>query len=57
MYKVTENFSQGKVEIVADTLEDKDKLGTNYGVGSYCLVIEDSSLWMLGNDTKWHPFG
>ena len=42
------------VEIVADTLEDINNLPTNYGIGSDCICLEDSSVWMLGNDKQWH---
>ena len=63
MYKVTangENIQQEVVEIVADSLTDIDDLQekTNkskyYGPGSTCIVIENSSVWMLGNDRVWH---
>lgn len=53
MYKVTQNH-QTNVEIIADLRTDIDTLPTYYGVGSTCFVIEDSSIWMLGNDAKWH---
>ena len=56
-YKVIKNSDTTQpdvVEIVADTLEDLDSMSTNYGVGSDCIVLEDSSVWMLGNDKTWH---
>lgn len=42
------------VEIVADTLQDLEELSTDYGIGSDCIVLENSSVWMLGNDKQWH---
>ncbi len=51
-------------EIVADKLSDIDETNSEYDAenavstdftpGSTCIVIEDSSVWMLGNDKKWH---
>lgn len=54
MYKVTQNFQSGVVEIIIDLRDDIDDIPTHYGVGSTCFVIEDSSVWMLGNDAVWH---
>ena len=42
------------VEAVADKTDDMASAPTHYGAGSNCLVIEDSSVWVLGNDNKWH---
>lgn len=42
------------VEIVVDTLQDLESLDTSFGTGSDCIVLEDSSVWMLGNDKVWH---
>ena len=56
-YKVMKNSDTTQsdvVEIVADALEDFDSMPTEYGVGSDCIVLEDSSVWMLGNDKTWH---
>ena len=41
------------VELVADTLEDKDNLPTTFAPGSTCLVQEDSSVWMLSPSRHW----
>ena len=62
MYRVISNgedVQQNVVEIIADTLSDLDDLQTEtetsyYGAGSDCIVLEDSSVWMLGNDKIWH---
>lgn len=62
MYKVIangEDVQQNVVEIIADNLIDLDTLQTDtatayYGAGSSCIVIENSSVWMLGNDKVWH---
>ena len=32
----------------------ENAVSTNFTPGSTCLVLEDSSVWMLGNDKKWH---
>ena len=56
-YKVMKNADTTQssvVEIVADTLADIGDLETDFGVGSDCIVLEDSSVWMLGNDKVWH---
>lgn len=45
------------MELVADTLEDIANLKDQYptvAVGSTCICIEDSSVWMLGGDRSWH---
>ena len=62
MYRVIangEDVQQSVVEIVADTLADIEDLQTEtatayYSPGSNCIVLEDSSVWMLGNDKVWH---
>ena len=57
MYKVIangEDVQQSVVEIVADTLADINILPVIYSPGSDCIVLEDSSVWMLGNDKIWH---
>ena len=43
-----------KYDCVCDALEDKDNLPTDWLPGSVCIVLEDSSVWMLGNDRVWH---
>lgn len=45
------------IEAVADTRADIANLPTTWAVGSTCLVIEDSSVWILGNDLIWHELG
>ena len=45
------------IEAVADTRADIASLPTTWAVGSACLVIEDSSVWILGNDLIWHELG
>ena len=45
------------IEAVADTRADNARLPTTWAVGSTCLVIEDSSVWILGNDLIWHELG
>ena len=54
MFKVIINNAT-HVEAIADTREDMENAPTNLGPGSSCLVIEDSSVWMLGcEDLEWH---
>lgn len=54
MFKVIQNY-QSYVEAMADAREDMEDAPTNLGAGSSCLVIEDSSVWMLGcEDQQWH---
>lgn len=57
MISVTANGSNVQssiVEFTADELNDINNLPTNVGQGSTCLVIEDSSVWMLSSDKTWH---
>lgn len=49
-----EDVQSGVVEIIADTRAEMETLPTDYNPGSDTIVIEDSSVWMLGNDFKWH---
>ena len=41
------------LQYCCDTREDLAKLPTDCGAGSTCIVIENSSVWMLGTDKKW----
>ena len=57
MFTVTangDNIQSSVVEIVADNLTDITNLPTTFGAGSSCIVLENSSVWMLGNDKAWH---
>ena len=56
-YRITvngNNVQSSVVEIIADTVSDIEDLPTDVGVGSDCICIEDSSVFMLGNDKVWH---
>ena len=54
MFKVIVNNAT-HVEAVADKREDMENAPKYLGPGSSCLVIEDSSVWMLGcEDHEWH---
>lgn len=53
-YQNSNNIVPYYAALVADTNADVDKLPTDFAPGSTCLVIEDSSLWILGNDKIWH---
>lgn len=41
------------IECVCDTRQDIDTLPNNWKSGSSCIVIEDSSVWMLNNQKIW----
>lgn len=43
-------------EFVVDTVADIDTLPTfpKTAIGSNCLVIATSDVYMLGNDNEWH---
>ncbi len=53
-YQNSDNIVPYYAALVADTNADVDELPTDFAPGSTCLVIEDSSLWILGNDKIWH---
>lgn len=53
-YQNSDNIVPYYVALVADYLSDVETLPTEVAPGSTCLVIEDSSLWILGNDEVWH---
>lgn len=41
------------IECMCDTREDIKTLPTSWKSGSSCIVIEDSSVWMLNNKKEW----
>lgn len=49
-----DTVQNGVIEAVADNLADIQELPTKWSIGSTCLVIEDSSVWILGSDRIWH---
>lgn len=58
MIRTIANHPNGVVELVADTVQDKQSLlngTTSYdvGSGSTCVVIEDSSVLMCKSDCTW----
>lgn len=53
-YQNSDNIVPYYAALVADYLADIEKIPIDFAIGSTCLVIEDSSLWILGNDRKWH---
>lgn len=55
--KADKNNIRNLFEITADTLSDIQSLPTDRDkirAGSTCICIEDSSVWILGNDYEWH---
>lgn len=60
MYNIKQQgdtVQNGVIEAVADHRTDIQELPRKWNVGSTCLVIEDSSVWILGNDKNWHELG
>lgn len=55
-YQNSDDIVPNYVALVADKLTDIATLPTKiYAPGSTCLVIEDSSLWILSTEDKeWH---
>lgn len=57
MYNIKQQgdtVQNGIMEAMVDTRADIETLPTKWLAGSTCLVIEDSSVWILGNDKVWH---
>lgn len=50
------NTSSYIMEFQVDKIEDLVSLpkSPTCAAGSYCLCLEDSSVWKLGNDNEWH---
>lgn len=48
-----EDIAYNLVQLSADFRTDIEKLPTNCAVGSTCIVIEDSSVWMLNSEKIW----
>jgi hypothetical protein len=42
-------------EFVADKIEDIDSLPTNVSIGSSCICLENSSIYILGS-AGWQKF-
>ena len=60
MFTITANgdhVSPNKVEITVDTRADLADLPTTFDVGSTCIVIQDASVFMFGNDKTWQEMG
>ena len=56
MYNITRQGNTDQYNLISymcDNRADIEKLPTNCGIGSTCIVIEDSSVWMLGTDKAW----
>lgn len=54
IYKNGDNTQSAVVEIVVNTVEEVEELETKYSPGSTCIVLENSSVYMLGADKTWH---
>ena len=64
IYRTSDRTSAYVVELVADLRKEIDKTAAEYDAeaavsteftpGSTCIVTEDSSVWMLGNDKEWY---
>lgn len=56
MYNITQqgdSVQYGVIECICDTRADIQNLPTDWQAGSSCLVIADSSVWMLNNQGVW----
>ena len=56
VFYVTQNgdTNYGIYELVLDKVKDIKDIPKVCAPGSSCIVIEDSSIWLLGSD-GWHP--
>ena len=54
--KSSDNVAPYIMEYVVSTRTDIDTLPVKptCAPGSTCICLEDSSVWMLGNDDIWH---
>ena len=53
MYNITRQGDTDQYDLMSymcDNRADVEILPTDCGVGSTCIVIEDSSVWILGTD-------
>lgn len=48
-----EDITYNVVELTADTRDDVNALPTSCAPGSTCLIIEDSSVWMMNSKKQW----
>lgn len=56
MYNITRQGDTDQYNLMSymcDNLADIETLPTDCSAGSTCIVIEDSSVWMLGTDKTW----
>lgn len=56
MYNITRQGDTDQYDLMsymADERSDIETLPTDCGAGSTCIVIEDSSVWMLGTNKTW----
>ena len=53
LYKNDNGYPGYHAEFVADARADIASLPTDCEVGSSCIVIEDSSVWMLNTEHVW----
>ena len=56
MYNITRQGDTDQYNLMSymcDNRTDIETLPTDCNAGSPCIVIEDSSVWMLGTDKTW----
>lgn len=56
MYNITRQGDTDQYDMMsymADLRSDIETLPTDCAAGSTCIVIEDSSVWMLGTNRVW----
>ena len=53
LYKNDNDYPGYHAEYIVDTLADMQDVPTKCEVGSSCLVLEDSSVWVLNTEKEW----
>ena len=56
-YRITtngQNVAPDVVQLVIDELAAIEELPNDFGIGSTAICLENSSVYMLGNDRAWH---
>jgi hypothetical protein len=53
LYKNDNDYPGYHAEYIVDTIDDMQNVPTKCEVGSSCLVLEDSSVWVLNTEKEW----
>ena len=57
MYNIIRQGNTDQYDLMSymcDKIADIETLPTDCCAGSTCIVIENSSVWILGSDKEWH---